>query len=223
VYHPKHFDLIFSTLPDTASMIQALTEANRGNNNKFSLPLLAPNRISRESLLLALGIANYSGKPSELTPVTILFPDMTLRIEEEGNSSLRCTTSIHQEELVISSPSRSRAQSSSTANTDEIEVLDNAYAVPLAPGSIFIDSRNNMDSETKKKLHSMELEIVKLTTLLTTKKDFSQSLQAQVLLLEDDIHKKDLEIENFQQDLLSCQRKYQESCEMLAVTRNQIE
>jgi hypothetical protein len=66
-------------------MIQALTEANRGNNNKFSLPLLAPNRISRESLLLALGIANYSGKPSELTPVTILFPDMTLRIEEEGN------------------------------------------------------------------------------------------------------------------------------------------
>jgi len=204
-------------------MIQALTEANRGNNNKFSLPLLAPNRISRESLLLALGIANYSGKPSELTPVTILFPDMTLRIEEEGNSSLRCTTSIHQEELVISSPSRSRAQSSSTANTDEIEVLDNAYAVPLAPGSISIDSRNNMDSETKKKLHSMELEIVKLTTLLTTKKDFSQSLQAQVLLLEDDIHKKDLEIENFQQDLLSCQRKYQESCEMLAVTRNQIE
>jgi hypothetical protein len=204
-------------------MIQALTEANRGNNNKFSLPLLAPNRISRESLLLALGIANYSGKPSELTPVTILFPDMTLRIEEEGNSSLRCTTSIHQEELVISSPSRSRAQSSSTANTDEIEVLDNAYAVPLAPGSTFIDSRNNMDSETKKKLHSMELEIVKLTTLLTTKKDFSQSLQAQVLLLEDDIHKKDLEIENFQQDLLSCQRKYQESCEMLAVTRNQIE
>jgi septal ring factor EnvC (AmiA/AmiB activator) len=148
---------------------------------------------------------------------------MTLRIEEEGNSSLRCTTSIHQEELVISSPSRSRAQSSSTANTDEIEVLDNAYAVPLAPGSISIDSRNNMDSETKKKLHSMELEIVKLTTLLTTKKDFSQSLQAQVLLLEDDIHKKDLEIENFQQDLLSCQRKYQESCEMLAVTRNQIE
>ncbi|MFN9979981.1 MAG: hypothetical protein ACK53Y_08720, partial [bacterium] len=117
-------------------------------------------------LLLALGIANYSGKPSELTPVTILFPDMTLRIEEEGNSSLRCTTSIHQEELVISSPSRSRAQSSSTANTDEIEVLDNAYAVPLAPGSISIDSRNNMDSETKKKLHSMELEIVKLTTLL---------------------------------------------------------
>lgn len=204
-------------------MIQALTEANRGNNNKFSLPLLAPNRISRESLLLALGIANYSGKPSELTPVTILFPDMTLRIEEEGNSSLRCTTSIHQEELLISSPSRSRAQSSSTANTDEIEVLDNAYAVPLAPGSTFIDSRNNMDSETKKKLHSMELEIVKLTTLLTTKKDFSQSLQAQVLLLEDDIHKKDLEIENFQQDLLSCQRKYQESCEMLAVTRNQIE
>ncbi len=204
-------------------MIQALTEANRGNNNKFSLPLLAPNRISRESLLLALGIANYSGKPSELTPVTILFPDMTLRIEEEGNFSLRCTTSIHQEELVISSPSRSRAQSSSTANTDEIEVLDNAYAVPLAPGSTFIDSRNNMDSETKKKLHSMELEIVKLTTLLTTKKDFSQSLQAQVLLLEDDIHKKDLEIENFQQDLLSCQRKYQESCEMLAVTRNQIE
>jgi hypothetical protein len=204
-------------------MIQALTEANRGNNNKFSLPLLAPNRISRESLLLALGIANYSGKPSELTPVTILFPDMTLRIEEEGNFSLRCTTSIHQEELVISSPSRSRAQSSSTANTDEIEVLDNAYAVPLAPGSISIDSRNNMDSETKKKLHSMELEIVKLTTLLTTKKDFSQSLQAQVLLLEDDIHKKDLEIENFQQDLLSCQRKYQESCEMLAVTRNQIE
>jgi hypothetical protein len=204
-------------------MIQALTEASRSNNNKFSLPLLAPNRISRESLLLSLGIANYTGKPSELTPVTILFPDMTLRIEEEGYSSLRSTMSNHQEELVISSPSRSRSQSASTANTDEMEVLDNAHAGPLALGSIFTDSRNSMDSETKKKLHSMELEIVKLTTLLSTKKDFSQSLQAQVLLLEDDLHKKDLEIENFQQDLLSCQRKYQESCEMLAVTRNQIE
>lgn len=221
--HPKHFDLIFSSLPDEASMVQALTEANRNKNIKFSLPLLAPNRISRESFLLALGIANYTGKPSELTPVTILFPDTALKTEEEVDSSPRSKMSTHEEDPVVSSPSPSRAQSISTANIDEIEGMDSANAEPLLLGSILTDNKNNMDNDTKKKLHSMDMEIIKLTTLLTAKKDFSQSLQAQVLLLEDEIRKKDLEIENFQQELLSCQRKYQESCEMLAVTRNQIE
>jgi hypothetical protein len=229
--HPKHFDLIFSFLPEEASMVQALTETNR-NNNKFTLPLLAPNRVSRESLLLALGIANYTGKPSELTSTTILFSDITIEATEENNNSPRSTLPTHQEERIIYSPSRFRALSASTTNTEEVEDLDSlveSHQPPLSPqnltieSSVLTESGSNIDNETKKKIHSMEMEIVKLTTLLTAKKDFSHSLQAQVQLLEDEIRKKDLEAEMLQQDLISWQRKHQETCEILTVTQKQLQ
>ena len=62
---PKDFDLI---LPENApSLVSALSE-----NGHFQLQ--APNRITRESLLLALGIANYKGKPAKLNIQTALYP-----------------------------------------------------------------------------------------------------------------------------------------------------
>ena len=64
---PKDFDLIIP--PGATSMVSLLS-----NDGHFQLQ--APNRITRESLLLALGIANYSGKPADLSVRTILYPGL---------------------------------------------------------------------------------------------------------------------------------------------------
>ena len=62
---PKDFDLIIPA--GAASMVSALS-----TNERFQLQ--APNRITRESLLLALGIANYRGLLADLNTKSILFP-----------------------------------------------------------------------------------------------------------------------------------------------------
>ncbi|KAG7370179.1 hypothetical protein IV203_027925 [Nitzschia inconspicua] len=85
----KYIDLIFSTFPPTSEQHpdddesayttgQFLKEFcvldNRiGSSMKFQLE--APNRLTRESLLLALGIANYQGKPALLDDKTVLYRD----------------------------------------------------------------------------------------------------------------------------------------------------
>ncbi|KAI2500527.1 hypothetical protein MHU86_13951 [Fragilaria crotonensis] len=66
--NPKHFDLVFPLgLPEGSSMVSALSE-----NDRFQL--VAPNRIAREMVLLAIGIANFAGNPADLTETTVLFP-----------------------------------------------------------------------------------------------------------------------------------------------------
>ncbi|KAG7344962.1 hypothetical protein IV203_032493 [Nitzschia inconspicua] len=85
----KYIDLIFSTFPPSSEQHPDDDEAayttgqflkefcvldNRiGSAMKFQLE--APNRLTRESLLLALGIANYQGKPAFLDDKTVLYRD----------------------------------------------------------------------------------------------------------------------------------------------------
>lgn len=64
---PKDFELIMSGANTLPPMVLALSE-----NGRFQLQ--APNRITRESLLLALGIANFKGKPIKLNTKTALYP-----------------------------------------------------------------------------------------------------------------------------------------------------
>eukprot|EP00592_Proboscia_alata_P024086 CAMPEP_0194448732 /NCGR_PEP_ID=MMETSP0176-20130528/129736_1 /TAXON_ID=216777 /ORGANISM="Proboscia alata, Strain PI-D3" /LENGTH=1530 /DNA_ID=CAMNT_0039275753 /DNA_START=147 /DNA_END=4740 /DNA_ORIENTATION=- len=68
--HQRLFNL---TLPpnlddDNAAMVIALSV-----NKKMMLS--APTRVSRESFLLALGIANFKGKPCDLCVNSVLYPD----------------------------------------------------------------------------------------------------------------------------------------------------
>jgi len=72
----KHLDLVLplfradgTSAVANAEMVQALC-----TDGKFQLE--APNRMTRESILLALGIANFGGKPSQLNASTILFPEL---------------------------------------------------------------------------------------------------------------------------------------------------
>ena len=64
---PKNFELVMTA--SAPPMVAALS-----TNGRFQLQ--APNRITRESLLLALGIANYKGKPVNLNAKTALYPGL---------------------------------------------------------------------------------------------------------------------------------------------------
>jgi hypothetical protein len=68
----KGLELVFGQeIPESATMVAALAT----NGNRFQLE--APNRLARESLLLTLGIANFSGKPSALSSKTMLYDHPT--------------------------------------------------------------------------------------------------------------------------------------------------
>jgi hypothetical protein len=67
--NPKYFDLVFLLEIPQGSMLSALSTDGR-------FQLIAPNRTTREMLLLALGIANFSGRPADLTDTTVLYPGL---------------------------------------------------------------------------------------------------------------------------------------------------
>ena len=68
----KGFELVFvKGIPESAPMIEALA-------TDCSFELEASNRLARESLLFALGIANYAGEPVNLDETTILFDSPSL-------------------------------------------------------------------------------------------------------------------------------------------------
>ena len=82
--HPKYFELVFPNgLPDSAGMVMALASQDQ------HLQLEAPNRLTRETLLLALGIANFNGRPADLTTSTVLFESQKHQVVE---TSLNPTT-----------------------------------------------------------------------------------------------------------------------------------
>jgi hypothetical protein len=107
--HARHVDLIFTTFPSSTRNQHPDDDENAYTTNHFlkeycvpdthtssrnglKLELEAPNRLTRESFLLALGIANYQGNPSLLDDKTVLYCDEvplppTKVIETPNNSN----------------------------------------------------------------------------------------------------------------------------------------
>jgi hypothetical protein len=90
--HARHVDLIFTTIPSSTRRHHPDDDENAYTTSQFlkeycvpdqhslsqntlKLELEAPNRLTRESLLLALGIANYQGNQNLLDDKTVLFRD----------------------------------------------------------------------------------------------------------------------------------------------------
>lgn len=109
----RHVDLIFPGLPRTVPIpgggggaIPRLLDycvVDQAGLDAPRLELEVPNRMTRESLLLSLGIANYRGKPADLDNRTVLFyrDETALRTDEiigpaapskEGNDDLSAST-----------------------------------------------------------------------------------------------------------------------------------
>lgn len=87
--NPKEITLIFPLgLPKDSSMLLELSSGDH------YFKLTAPNRITRESILFALGIANYSGEPGDLTETTVLYPS----VGEYSGVMVKSSTSVPPQE-----------------------------------------------------------------------------------------------------------------------------
>jgi len=81
--NPKILQLVFTRgIPPSAGMVEALA------GDTGVMELQTPSRVARESLLLALGIANYCGEPVDLDSATMLYESPSKRsvLEKVRNS-----------------------------------------------------------------------------------------------------------------------------------------
>lgn len=83
--HGRHVDLVFPSLPPDSTVAIAFSElcvVADDNDNAPVLKLETINRMTRESLLLTLGIANFEGKPAAMDNKTVLYRDDEPTIEK---------------------------------------------------------------------------------------------------------------------------------------------
>jgi hypothetical protein len=126
----KGLELIFARgIPDSAPMVAALATDNR-------FELQAPNRISRESLLLALGVANYNGQPVDLGDSTILYASPTIDSPASDDESSSASS-------FASCESSEGNRRSSNGNLD-VDFFSPAACSPESTGS---NSRPTLDNQ----------------------------------------------------------------------------
>ena len=97
--HSKELDIIFRG-DHPSSLVSALSVDGR-------FRVEAPNRLARESLLLAIGIANYKGKPADLNASCMLFEAETASLLDDDDDD--------EEESIHSVDDRSIPDSTSVA------------------------------------------------------------------------------------------------------------
>ena len=97
--HSKELDIIFRG-DHPSSLVSALSVDGR-------FRVEAPNRLARESLLLAIGIANYKGKPADLNASCMLFETETASLLDDDDDD--------KEESIHSVDDRSIPDSTSVA------------------------------------------------------------------------------------------------------------
>ena len=94
--NPKQLDFILPNVSEN-SIFRALC-----TDGVFQLE--APNRLTRESILLAVGIANYTGKPANLSARTVLYKDESPRALFDDESSVAassCASSVQSSPSVV--------------------------------------------------------------------------------------------------------------------------
>jgi hypothetical protein len=125
----KSIALIFHStdLAPSASMVAALcsTDNEEDDNNEshdlahncLYFRLQAPNRLTRESMLLTLGIANFTGKPSELNDRSILFLHDHINECSGSASSSLGDDSIASQSSSVTGPSSANHENIQCQNT----------------------------------------------------------------------------------------------------------
>ncbi|KAL3792490.1 hypothetical protein HJC23_008412 [Cyclotella cryptica] len=125
---PRSFELVFSSLSEsTLSLIL------KSSNNRLQLD--APNRNARESLLVALGFASFTGPLSSLTAETALLPTLddtdVSELENLGQSnelSPTNTESVLHPAVVCSAPAKNLYTIQLEAQVDEMRAEVEAKA-----------------------------------------------------------------------------------------------
>ncbi|CAJ1934344.1 unnamed protein product [Cylindrotheca closterium] len=177
-------DLLFPVVPEEGSMLEAVLTDGK-------LLLKASNRITRESLLMALGIANYQGRPGKLGCKTLLFDDDVQSqqprsfMDDDSLSSTDCTTPRNGSQLL--SPDKSIASS-----------------LPLQSPAATITESVSGESPEKEMVSSLTNELEMLRAKLARKDKVVSELQRQVAKSED-------VYQQMKTSLVSCQDELRQS------------
>ena len=197
----KGFELILpDDMPESASMVAALATDGR-------LQLSAPNRFGRESLLLSIGIANYTGEPSALGPASVLFCDPEQKTEEE--------------DALTNDDRDSADQAQNDEDPTDAESVQTPPPVPEKTESSessasMDDARPDTNEADAQRMKTLVRELNMLRSKLSKKDKAMAELQKQVksadsekVKLRNELAKKDVDIKEVKRNLLVAERRMQ--------------
>lgn len=190
---PKYMDLQIAVPAE--SVLSALC-----TNGYFQVE--TPNRLSRESFLMTLGIANYQGKPADLDTQTVLFRD---------RPPLQLTSLVDEEVSQVMTPRPARKLTDPVASPEfMISPIASVTTLPSSPISSpnhsFMATSHIATTKTEEQslIAAMEEEIQFLRGKLTRKDKVVSELQRQITQ-SDSAH------EDTRQKLRACQKDLEHS------------
>lgn len=194
----KHFELVFpSGLPEESSMVTALSVDGR-------FQLATPNRVTRETLLFALGIANYSGKPVDLTETTVLYA---------GHAEQSASPEAEPEPLV-------------TPVKQVIGTRDAEFFTPREslPQNKLFDQGSPGDQETERvRVLVLEQELQSMVAKLSRKDKVINDLQRQLVQSESRAQKAERKTVACQQTLQKTQEESRENLTKMRSAEKRVE
>ena len=219
--HGKNLELIFPFL-ESESMVSALCT----DNNRFQLQ--APNRMARESILLALGIANYRGKPVDLDASMILYNH---HHREEEDNGLRSDDSLESSSSGGTSNSGRQQQHNQQQLALERPPLPQRRISNNAEPSAFLHRRHlSTDSSVDQSLdgstvasQELELELERLRAKLARKDKVVSELQRQITTSDEALLKTEHLLRSKESELQQSQADHQTTRLALADAEKQIQ
>jgi hypothetical protein len=235
--NPKEFHLRFRQgVPESASLVAALVTENR-------FCLQSSTRLGRESILLALGIANFRGKAGDLTPETLLF-------DSPQEYSISGSANDHQ----VASSIGPNAVASTSATSDQSRVesptLMGTLLVPVGNPPVLatqeeglqhpilsVNSELGSSLDGSSRADDLEKENALLRGKLERKNKVVAELQRQVALsdsaaskaeqlvkdAEKAIHERDSEKQSILQSLRQAEKKADTLEDLVRVTKHEHE
>jgi len=238
---PKSFDLIFlSGLPKSSAMLPVLCEDNG------SFQLTAPNRVTRETFLLTLGIARYSSKSSDLSTKSVLFPSVPRGVldeivsipesKDENTSNeprymaTKETADDARNNVVRSTPAEDATDTSFTNTTGGD---DDTFSEMFSPQSRADSCRTSEDypdecfyspeSQGGSQVYKLELELQRVRTMLADRDRTVTDLQRNLSHYETKVQTVEHSLSNAQMQMRSNEAKYGDCFKSLKLAEKRVE
>jgi hypothetical protein len=193
----KNFEIVLpDKIPATASRINGLAKDG-------SLRLSASNRLGRESLLLSIGIANYTGESSTLTPTSVLFCDPGVAECEDKILKDHATRQ--------SNPVDSDIDSSQSSGGDRPPLVpkQDESTHNLAPETIADEDSIARIKELERELNSLRSRVSKKDRMLGEMEKKLQLSDSNLSKLKHEATKKDIDLNEAKRKLLVAERRMQ--------------
>ena len=198
----KKFTLVLPFPPEEGSMLSSMC------NDSNKLMVIAPNRMTRETFLMALGIANYHGKPANLSCKTLLYRDPLPKREsiEDGSISSESMPSTS----IVSTPANLEA-SSEHPESDSLSVAD---------PNMTVDPQDRIREDEMAALKK-ELDLVR--EKLARKDKVVSELQRQITKSDNSYNQIKQALHSCQDDLEKSKSENQQLSKALKITENVVE